>query len=468
MRRSPLFHIVAGLMVVMVAFWSGMIRRWEIQRRAIQKTVCHRSTDDQLQSETTPKVAYNRPDSELGFIVKFKSGASKSAISLLLERLGAHEITTYKHLPGFSFESVSSSESVNDILAKYKADPNVEFVEPNFVYHTDDIWPNDPGFNEQWGHYNTGQPINGGTGGKSGVDIGAVAAWNITTGSEDVVVGVIDTGIDYTHTDLAANMWVNEKEIPDNGIDDDGNGVVDDVFGYNAIDDSGDPMDDNRHGTHCAGIIGAVGDNDEGVTGVNWKVKLMALKFLSGSGGGQLNDALECINYALEMKARGVNLRVLSNSWGGGGYSKALEEAIKDANEAGILFVAAAGNDNANNDRDPHYPSNYDVPNVISVAALDRNDKLASFSNFGEKTVHIAAPGVDVYSTVLDGEYEHLSGTSMATPYVSGVAALVLAKEPKLKVTKLKEQILGSAVPVEALKGKTATGGRLNAERALK
>lgn len=138
MRRSPLFHIVAGLMVVMVAFWSGMIRRWEIQRRAIQKTVCHRSTDDQLQSETTPKVAYNRPDSELGFIVKFKSGASKSAISLLLERLGAHEITTYKHLPGFSFESVSSSESVNDILAKYKADPNVEFVEPNFVYHTDD------------------------------------------------------------------------------------------------------------------------------------------------------------------------------------------------------------------------------------------------------------------------------------------------------------------------------------------
>lgn len=295
-----------------------------------------------------------------------------------------------------------------------------------------------------------------------------MAAWNITTGSEDVVVGVIDTGIDYTHTDLAANMWVNEKEIPDNGIDDDGNGVVDDVFGYNAIDDSGDPMDDNRHGSHCAGIIGAVGDNDEGVTGVNWKVKLMALKFLSGSGGGQLNDALECINYALEMKARGVNLRVLSNSWGGGGYSKALEEAIKDANEAGILFVAAAGNDNANNDRDPHYPSNYDVPNVISVAALDRNDKLASFSNFGEKTVHIAAPGVDVYSTVLDGEYEHLSGTSMATPYVSGVAALVLAKEPKLKVTKLKEQILGSAVPVEALKGKTATGGRLNAERALK
>src|SRR5262249_47040340 len=160
----------------------------------------------------------------------------------------------------------------------------------------------------------------------------------LTTGSEDIVVGVIDTGIDYTHPDLLPNMWVNDKEIPDNGIDDDGNGVIDDVHGYNAVDNSGDPMDDNSHGTHCAGTIGAAGDNGLGITGVNWKVKLMALKFLSGDGSGTLNNAIEAINYSIEMRKRGVNIRVLSNSWGGGDYSHALHDAIKAANDAGILF----------------------------------------------------------------------------------------------------------------------------------
>ncbi|HNB72671.1 MAG TPA: S8 family serine peptidase [Acidobacteriota bacterium] len=468
MKRSPLFHLTLGLMVVIAAYWAGAIHRWETQRRALPKQLC--SGIPSLKQSDFPAGHSCGKTAGLeyrGYIVKYKQGTKRSAIEALLARLKGEHINEYKYLPGLSFETVGASLSVEDVLRIYRADPNVEFVEPNYVYHQSDSWPNDPGFEQQWGHHNTGQPIQGRPGGKAGADISAIAAWNISTGSKDIVVGVVDSGIDYLHPDLAANMWVNENEIPDNRIDDDKNGVIDDVYGYNAITNSGDPMDDNNHGTHCAGIIGAVGDNGEGIVGVNWNVRIMALKFLSGHGGGSLNDALECINYGLEMKARGVNLRVLSNSWGGGGYSKALEEAIQRANDQGILFVAAAGNDETNTDKDPNYPSCYNVPNVISVAALNNNDDLAVFSNYGENTVHIGAPGVEVYSTIPNGQYAYYSGTSMAAPYVSGAAALVLSKTPDLKAADLKARLLDSAVPVKSLKGKIKTGGRLNANQAL-
>ncbi len=202
-------------------------------------------------------------------------------------------------------------------------------------------------------------------------------------------------------------------------------GTYNDLNGFNGTDAIADPMDDNGHGTHCAGIIGAEGDNGEGIAGVNWHVKIMPLKFLGRGGFGSVDDAIEAINYAIDRKKNGVNIRIISASWGSTQRSQALEDVIRAAGDAGILFIAAAGNDSSNNDSRPHYPSNYDLPNVISVAATDRNDELASFSNYGLKTVHVAAPGKDISSTWLNDAYREASGTSMATPEVSGVAALV-------------------------------------------
>ena len=226
-------------------------------------------------------------------------------------------------------------------------------------------------------------------------------------------------------------------------------------------------MDENGHGTHCAGIIGAEGDNEEGIAGINWKVEIMPLKFLGRGGFGTTKDAIEAINYAIDRKQKGVNVRVISASWGSTAYSKALEDAIRAAGEEGILFVAAAGNDGTSNDKRPHYPSNYNLPNVISVAALDRADTLASFSNFGAKTVHIAAPGKEILSTWLKDDYREASGTSMATPHVAGVAALILANEPNITVEKLRERILKSVDKIDSLNGKVENGGRLNAAKAL-
>ena len=208
-------------------------------------------------------------------------------------------------------------------------------------------------------------------------------------------------------------------------------------------------------------------DNDEGIAGINWKVQIMPLKFLGRGGFGTTKDAIEAINYAIDRKRNGVNVAVINASWGSTSYSKALEDAIRAAGEQGILFVAAAGNNGTNNDQSPHYPSNYKLPNVISVAALDNNDALTSFSNFGAKTVHIAAPGKDILSTWLGGDYREASGTSMATPQIAGVAALILANEPKLSVEKLRARILKSVDKLDALNGKVESGGRINAAKAV-
>jgi len=280
-----------------------------------------------------------------------------------------------------------------------------------------------------------------------------------------VVVAVLDSGVDYTHTDLVGNMWMRPDSIP--AYKDDELGAFNDLHGFNAADNRGDPMDDNGHGTHCAGIIGAEGDNNEGITGINWKVEIMPLKFMGRGGFGTTKDAIEAINYAIERKRAGVNVRVINASWGSTMYSKALEDTIRAAGEEGILFVAAAGNSSTNNDNRPHYPSNYNLPNVISVAALDRTDNLASFSNFGVKTVHIAAPGRDILSTWLGDDYREASGTSMASPYVAGLAALILASEPKLSVEKLRERVLKSVDKLDTLNGKVESGGRINAGKAL-
>ena len=330
-------------------------------------------------------------------------------------------------------------------------------LQPDFVQWASAI-PNDPNYSQLYGLNNTGQ-----TGGVADADIDAAEAWDLTRGSSSIVVGVIDTGVDYTHPDLTANIWTNPGEVAGDGIDNDGNGFVDDIHGYDFVNDDGDPMDDNDHGTHCSGTIGAVGNNGVGVVGVNWNVKIMGLKFLSGDGFGSDSGAIAAINYATMMKMRGVNLKLTSNSWGGGGFNTALRDAIQNNANAGMLFVAAAGNDGENNDTTPNYPSNYDVSNIIAVAATNSSDGLASFSNYGLTQVDIGAPGVGILSTTPGNTYSSFSGTSMATPHVAGVAALAWSVDPNATFQKVRSAVVDGGDTVASLVGKSVTGKRLNA-----
>jgi thermitase len=304
-----------------------------------------------------------------------------------------------------------------------------------------------------------------GLAGTSGADINATAAWDITNGSSSVIVAVVDTGVLYTHGDLSANIWTNPGEITGNGIDDDHNGYIDDIHGWNFVTNTSDPLDDNGHGTHVSGTIGAIGNNAIGVTGVNWHVKIMALKAFNAAGSGFTSDAVSAILYA---NANGAS--VISNSWSGSGFDQALKDAI-DASPA--VVVCAAGNIDQqhlqpNNDLVPQYPASFTSANIISVAATDQNDLLASFSHFGLVSVDLAAPGVNIWSTVnVAGQYGVMSGTSMATPHVSGVAALVKSVNPTLTSVQIKNIILSSVDARGSLSGLVSTGGRLDAYRAV-
>lgn len=348
-----------------------------------------------------------------------------------------------------------SGMTVEEAIGLYKDDTRIQYVEPNYVCHAD-IIPNDPYFNLLWGMHNTGQ-----TGGTVDADIDAVEAWNISTG-DSVIIGVIDTGVDTAHIDLLGNIWTNPGEIPNNGIDDDGNGYIDDIHGWDFVNWDNGPIDDNGHGTHCSGTIAAVGNNAIGVAGVCWSARIMALKFLDAWGYGYTSDAILAVEYATKM---GANLT--SNSWGGGSFSQALKDAIDSSGAHGMLFVAAAGNDQENNDIYPHYPCSYDLDNIISVAATDHNDNLANFSNWGLTSVDLGAPGVNIYSSIPGGSYQYMSGTSMATPHVSGAVALVWSEYPALTYLQVKNRIMNMVDPVPSLAGKCVSGGRLNVFMAM-
>jgi subtilisin family serine protease len=386
-------------------------------------------------------------------LVGLKEGIHQDAIQALNARVGAETIYQFKIINAYQLR-LPLRLGVPAAIAFYSRQPEVEYAEPNYLVYADAI-PNDPEFKKLWGMDNTGQ-----TGGTPDADIDAPEAWDITTGSEKIIVASIDTGVDYNHEDLRDNMWVNAAEASGTpGVDDDGNGFVDDIHGYDFVNNDGDPMDDNGHGSHTSGTLGAVGNNGIGVAGVNWDVRIMALKFLSASGSGSTADAIKCVQYATMMGARLSN-----NSWGGGGKSTPLAIAIWK----GPLFVASAGNDGKNTDISPSYPSSYQLKNIISVAATDHNDKKASFSNYGVKSVDLGAPGVNILSTTPGNTYSSFNGTSMASPHVAGVAALILSVNPGLSDLDVKNCILNSVDPVPDLNGKVLTGGRLNAEKAVK
>jgi subtilisin family serine protease len=360
------------------------------------------------------------------------------------------------------FAITAPGAGVNDVTGWARRTPGVAAVEPDLAIAPQAL-PNDSSFGSLWGLRNVGQ-----SGGLVAADIRAETAWNTTTGSRGVVVAVIDTGVDYSHPDLAANIWTNPREIAGDGIDNDRNGFVDDVRGYDFANGDNDPMDDNGHGTHVAGTIGAVGNNGIGVTGVNWQVSIMPLKFLSGSGSGSTSNALAAINYATLMRRDfGVNIVATNNSWGGGSFSTLLRDAIDAGAQAGILFIAAAGNSATNIDVSPQYPAAYPGASVISVAATARDNSLAGFSNYGRSGVDVAAPGASIYSTVPGHAYATYSGTSMATPHVTGTVALLAAAHPTASAAQIRSAILAGVTPVAGLSGRVASGGLLNAAGAI-
>ena len=380
-------------------------------------------------------------------IVKMKKGANRKSLENICVR---KQFSIRQKLKGFqdlflvSFDVVQVNSTMISIDEMKKEADSIEYAEPDYIVHANNS-PDDPKFTDGtlWGMNK----------------ISAPAAWDISTGSKSVLVGVIDTGVDYNHEDLKDNIWTNSAEIPGNGIDDDGNGFIDDVHGWDAVNNDGDPMDDHYHGTHCSGTIGGIGNNGMALVGVNWKVSIMGLKFLNAGGSGYISDAVVCLNYATLMKAD-----LTSNSWGGEGFSQSMKDAL-DAN--GKLFIAAAGNNGSDNDTIPFYPSNYDCANLVAVAATDSSDVPAYFTNYGLTTVDLAAPGVGVYSSTPNNSYEYLSGTSMATPHVAGAAALLLSADPSLTATQLKTFLMDNTDPLAALSGKCVTGGRLNVFKAL-
>ncbi|KKS33603.1 MAG: Peptidase S8 and S53, subtilisin, kexin, sedolisin [Parcubacteria group bacterium GW2011_GWC2_42_13] len=353
---------------------------------------------------------------------------------------------------------LNTNDDLEKILNALNNNPSIEYAEPNYIVETA-LTPNDPQFSELWSLHNTGQ-----ANGTPDADIDAPEAWNFVTAS-NLKVGIIDTGIDYSHGDLISNIWVNPGEIAGNGIDDDNNGFIDDIYGWDFINEDNDPFDDHGHGTHVAGIVGAKGDNGMGITGVNWTIKMAGLKFLGSDGAGYTSDAVQAIEYANMM-----GFSITNNSWGGGRYSQVLYDVISVANASGYLFVAAAGNYGINTDESAFYPAGYDLSNVISVAATDRNDQLAYFSDYGANSVDLGAPGVDIFSTAASGTcrlcdptgYKILSGTSMASPHTAGAAALVWSANPTLSYLEVKNKLLNFSDFLQELENKTLSKGRLN------
>ncbi len=383
-------------------------------------------------------------DNEL--LIRFKDGADLRIDHSSMLMVNDLELKILNYFPGNNLFLARTPDPADArrALSRVRSLENVEFVEPNYTRKIQSVVPNDPLFSSQW----------------SLPKIQAGKAWEHSIGSSRVVVAVADSGIDYLHEDLAANIWRNPGEICDNGIDDNGDGYVDNCYGINTINNSGDPMDDQGHGTFVSGIIGAVGNNAKGISGVNWDVSLMALKFMGPDGTGRVSDLIQAIEFAVDK-----NVRIFNMSFGSYNFSRFEKEAMENASD--ILFIAAAGNEALNNNISPLYPASYDLPNIISVAASNQSDNLVAFSNYGSRSVSLAAPGMSIVSTRLDDSYGSFSGTSAAASVVSGAAALVLSANADLTVDRLRDRILMNVDALPGLEGKVLTGGRLNIYKSL-
>jgi len=397
-------------------------------------------------------------------LVKPRSGVGDAVFAEAMKRVGGARV---RPLPGSDYRIVEfaapDAAAVPRMLKALQALPGIiAHAEPDYIVRAMTV-PNDTRFSEQWNLNNAGQ-----TGGTPHADINATEAWTTTTGSNSVIVAVVDSGIDYAHPDLAANIWTNTGEVAGNGLDDDHDGYIDDTRGWNFVSSNNTPQDDRSHGTHVAGTIGAAGNNGNGVTGVCWQVRLMPLKFLDSTGNGATSDAIAAINYA---RVKGAN--IINNSWGGSSFSQSLKDAIDAAGNAGILNVCAAGNTDDFGtvyDRDvtPGYPASYGSDGIMGVASTDRNDNLSGFSSYGATTVHLAAPGSEILSTIPGDSYGTRNGTSMAAPHVSGIAALLKAYKPALAAPDLKLILQASVDHLPSLEGKVITEGRANAATTLR
>jgi thermitase len=456
-RNKTILFVTLALVIVLGLAFAVQVKKLPKQLRSSVRIIPgeskSREAGAQSELDQGAAVAALRPT----ILVKFRAGVSAEAINQITTRFHDQLLDEIEAVPGLTtihHPDDAANGAAAALAAQYQALPEVEYAEPNYEIAIDQSAneapaANDLRYNEQWALADSSVP----------------QAWSKTKGSGDIVVAVLDSGVEYTHVDLSNNIWTRPANLPP--YRDQDLGTIDDVHGYNAIDNDGDPLDQNGHGTYCAGVIGAECGNNTGVCGVNWKIQIMPLKFINAGGFGYVADAIEAINYAIDRKRAGVNLRVINASWGLAKNSRALEDVIRKASEAGILFVAASGNTGTNNDTSPHYPASYNIGNVIGVAATDRSDALAQSSNFGVKSVQIAAPGQDILTTALGNEYEKRSGTSLAAPMVTGVAALVLSAHPGLSVDQLRRLLLESVDTRPGLRGKVATAGRINAARAV-
>lgn len=353
---------------------------------------------------------------------------------------------------GTALVALPSGTNPTIAIQRLQASRFVRFAEPDGTIHAESlpVYPNDPYFSRQWGLNN---PNN--------VDIDAPEAWSITTGDPSTIVAVIDSGIDLSNPDLVSKLWTNPGEVAGNGVDDEGDGYADDVHGWNFLNNSPDIGDTDGHGSHVAGTLGAASNNGFGITGVDWNVQIMPLKFIDQTGSGTIDAAIQAIHYAVDHGARVINA-----SWGGQAFSQSLEAAIGYAAAHNVVFVTAAGNESANNDAVASYPANYRLGNVLSVTAVDPNGNLPSFANIGPSTVDVAAPGVSIWSAYLGG-FAYLTGTSMSTPYVAGVAALMIGRDPNLTAGQVVQIIDSTAKPLPSLTGLIISGGMVDAAAAL-
>ena len=461
-------YIVVLLMLLLAS--CGDSRTAGVSSGELVKTAAEEATAPEVVPLSILANAQEGTYKEGEIIVKFRAG-TRTASSVKVHQAVGASLLRGLSLIGAEHLKLPGGLSVRDAINRYMQDPDVEFAEPNYIRSIRSTVPNDPLFSMQWALKNTVA---------TGADIKMTQAWDIARGDGGTVIAVIDTGIDYTHPDLAANVWSNPGEAScSSGADNDQNGLVADCRGWNFVGKNNNPMDDNGHGTHVSGTIGAVGNNGLGIAGMIWNVKIMPLKVLDSQGIGTVADEVEAIQYAISKGARIINA-----SFAGDAFSNTESAAISAANSAGILFVTAAGNGDinssgSNNDVKPVYPGNYNLPNIISVAATDQADSKALFSNYGLKSVHVAAPGVSILSTVPPGlrflfcggsplpGYEYCDGTSMSAPHVSGLAGLLSGYYKNFTYSQVRATIIRYVDSLPSLQGKTVSGGRINAYSAL-